>query len=117
MAIVESYKSSDGMLELEVDFTSGDWTVGFRGYRWHTHGDVLSAWGYEGSPKAAVRSLAHDLIDSRCVIALHKIDGKIHDVSVPDRYVRRPLSKSLIEFAAPGATVELRYWNGQLVAE
>ena len=51
MAIVERYTSPDKSMVLLVDSTAGDWTIGFDGYPWHTHGDILDAWGYEGSPE------------------------------------------------------------------
>ena len=42
MAIVERHTSPDGLLELIVDRADdGDWTVGFDGFAWHTHGDIL----------------------------------------------------------------------------
>ena len=77
MAIIERHKSADGLMELIVDLTDGDWTVGFEGYPWHTHGDILDAWGYEGPPEKKVRAFVTDVLDSKRVIVVTRIDGKV----------------------------------------
>jgi hypothetical protein len=117
MTIVERHKSPDQLMELLVDSTGRDWTIGFAGYPWHTHGDILNAWGYSGAPEAQTRAFVDDILGSRRVIIVVRMDGKISDIVVPDDLVDRPLSKSFGQHAAPGETFELRYWNGQPVAE
>ncbi len=39
----EEYLSPDGCLRLVVIRETGDITLGFEGFPWHTHGDVLAA--------------------------------------------------------------------------
>jgi hypothetical protein len=117
MAIVERHTSPDGLMALLVDSTAGDWTIGFDGYAWHTHGDILNAWGYEGSPEARTHAFVEDILQSRRVIAIVRTDGKVSDIIVPDDLVDRPLSESFAKYAPPNETTEFRYWNGQPAAE
>lgn len=101
---------------LLVDLTAGDWTIGFDGFAWHTHGDILDAWGYDGSPEACTRAFVHDILQSRRVIAVVRTDGKVSDIIVPDDLVDRPLAKSFGRYAPPNEVTEFRYWNGRPVA-
>lgn len=117
MATVERHTSPDGLIMLAVDSTAGDWTIGFEGYAWHTHGDILSAWGYQGSPGARTRAFVDDILESRRVIAIVRTDGKVTDISVPDDLMDRPLSGHFARYAPSNETIELRYWNGQAAAE
>jgi hypothetical protein len=41
MMAVERHTSPDRLIELVVIVPDGDWTIGFVGYPWHTHGDIL----------------------------------------------------------------------------
>lgn len=104
-------------MELLVDSTGGAWTIGFDGYPWHTHEDILNAWGYGGPPEARARAFVDDILRSRRVIAVVRINGKVSDIIVPDDLVDRPLSKSFGKYAPPNETTELRYWNGQPAEE
>ena len=117
MAIVERHTSPDGLMVLLVDLTGGDWTVGFDGSAWHTHGDILNAWGYDGTPEACTRAFVDEIVQSRRVIAVVRTEGEVSDVTVPDDFTDRPLSKSFAEYTPPNETVEFRYWNGQPAAE
>jgi hypothetical protein len=38
----EEHRSPDGSLTLVVSREDGDVTIGFLGYPWHTHGDLLA---------------------------------------------------------------------------
>ena len=102
---------------LLVDSTDGDWTIGFEGFAWHTHGDILDAWGYDGSPEARTRAFVDDILQSRRAIAVVHMDGKVSDVVVPDDLVERPLMKSFGRYAATNEVTEFRYWNGRPAAE
>lgn len=99
-------------MTLAVDVTAGDWTIGFMGFAWHTHGDILDAWGYEGTPEARTRAFVDDVLQSHRVIAVVRIDGKVSDLFVLHDVVERPLSTYFDEYAAPDETMEFRYWNG-----
>jgi hypothetical protein len=116
MAIVEQHRSPDGLMMLLDDLTASDWTIGFDAYDWHTHGDILQAWGYDGTPEACARAFVDDILKSRRVIAVVRTDGKVSDIIVPDDHVDRPLSKSFAKYAPPNETTEFRYWNGQSAA-
>jgi hypothetical protein len=75
MAIVERHLSADGLLQLIVDLADdGDWSVGFEGYAWHTHGDMLTH-DYGGSPESAVRAFVSDILTSQRVIVISRLDG------------------------------------------
>src|SRR4051794_11547031 len=107
MAIVERHTSPDGLMCLLVDSTAGDWTIGFDGYSWHTHGEILDAWGYEGSPEAQTRAFVRDILGSRQVIAIVRTDGKVSNIIVPDDDLSgRPLSVVFGEYAPPNQTTE-----------
>jgi hypothetical protein len=113
MEIVEQHESPDKVLRLLVILDNGDWTIGFEGCDWHTHGDILDAWGYEGSPKEATRVFVDDILASRKEICVYRADGKVWNAAVPDLYEERPLQAGFAKFAAPGETMEVRYWDGR----
>lgn len=117
MASIERHTSPDQSMVLLVDSTADDWTIGFDGYSCQTHGDILNAWGYEGTPEARARNFVDDILQSRRVIAVIRMDGKVSDIVVPDDLVDRPLSKSFGKYAPPSETTEFRYWNGQPAIE
>jgi hypothetical protein len=88
----------------------GDLALGFDGFPWHTHADLLAeACGLEEG--AAVRRFLDDLLNDRTVIALWGVPGEVRDVWVseePDRDAVYPLE---------GEVIELRYWSGRPWAE
>jgi hypothetical protein len=111
MAIVERHTAPDGQLCLIVDLADdGDWSVGFDGFEWHTHGDLL-AHEYGGSPETAVRSFVDNILASRRVIVISRLAGKMRDVWVTD-----DPSFDEMEYAYPNETIEKRLWNGEPVA-
>jgi hypothetical protein len=108
MAIVERHISPDNSLQLIVDRANdGDWLVGFDGFAWHTHGDLL-AYHYGGSPETAIRSFVEDIISSPRVIVISRIDAKIRDVWITD-----DPSYDEMKYAYPNETIEKRLWSGQ----
>jgi hypothetical protein len=108
MAIVQRHTSPDGLLSLVVDVDDGDWALGFDGYGWHTHGDLLTA-EYGGWPESAVRAFVDDIIASRRRIAVSRVAGVVRDAWVMDD--RFP-DGDLMKYAEPGETIEIRLWNG-----
>jgi hypothetical protein len=113
MTLVESHQSPDGLLKLLVDCTDNDWTIGFEGAPFHTHGDILSAWGYDGSPEQATKAFVTDIIQSRRPIVIWRVDGKVRDFDVPVHLNHEELAADLATYGYPGETVEARYWNGR----
>jgi hypothetical protein len=108
MSIVERHSSPDGLLQLVVDrAVDGDWSVGFDGFAWHTHGDLLTL-KYGGSPESAVRAFVDDVLESRRVIVISRVDGVIRAAWVADD----PLSDEM-KYAEPDETIEKRVWSGQ----
>ena len=108
MPIVERHLSPDGLLQLIVDLADdGDWSVGFDGFQWHTHGDLLM-WDYGGSPESAVRAFVDDVLASRQVIVISRLDGAIHNAWM----TADPLYDDM-KYADPNETIEKRFWNGQ----
>jgi hypothetical protein len=106
MAITERHISPDGLLQLIVDRADdGDWSVGFDGLVWHTHGDLLTH-DYGGSPETAVRSFVDDVISSGRVIVVSRIDGKLRDAWITDD----PTNDEM-KYADPNETIEKRLWS------
>lgn len=118
MPIVERHKSSSELPDLIVEVDGEDWMVGFDGYAWHTHGDILHAWGYRGPPAEATRQFVDDILASRRQIIVRRTNGKIRDLDVPvERKVdTREVADDIRKYAPPGETAEIWYWNGQRTA-
>jgi hypothetical protein len=107
MATTQEYVSPDGSLRFQVVTSdSGEISLGFVGFAWHTHADVLAA--VAGEPQAeAVKRFVHDLLASRAVIAVSRVTGEIRDIWVTDDPVRES------QYLSEGEEVELRYWDGR----
>lgn len=110
MAIIERHTSPDGLLDLVVDLTAGDWTVGFTQGTWHTHGDILAALD-GGTPRAAVRKFVDEILTSQRVIALSRTGGEIRDV-----WVASEPKADEAKYASGGEATEKRFWSGERVA-
>lgn len=107
----ESHTSPDGALKLFVVREDGDITLGFDGYSWHTHGDVLAGeYELRGeadlSPEDATRRFVADILENRAILALSRVQGQLQDVwvtdSPADEFTHMP----------PNESIECRYWNG-----
>jgi hypothetical protein len=110
MAIVERHSSPDGLLQLIVDRANdGDWSVGFDGFSWHTHGDLLT-WEYGGSPETAVRAFVDHIVSSQRVIVISRIDGRISDAWITD-----DPSRDEQTYASLNEIIEKRLWNGEQI--
>lgn len=107
--LVEEHRSPDGILTLKVGREDdGDVCVGFDGYSWHTHGDILASLSGLRQEEA-VRQFVEDVIGGRAIIAVARVAGQIRDVwvadePVPDKY--KPEDES----------IEFRYWDGRIVS-
>lgn len=111
MAIVERHVSPDQQLTLYVDVSAGDWTIGFDGFQWHTHGDILCGWGFNDTPEKATRRFVDEILASRMEICVHRVDGIVTDVSVPSLHDDRPLQAAHAEYATANETIDVRYWD------
>jgi hypothetical protein len=107
MSTLEEYISPDGRLRFRVDADpDGDLALGFDGYHWHTHADILAS--LSGLAQAeAVRRFVDDLLSDRLVIALWGVPGEVRDVWVSEAPARDKA------YATEGETIELRYWSGR----
>ena len=107
MAIIEEHVSPDGRLRfLIVADPEGDLSLGFDGYSWHTHADILAA--LSGLDQAeAVRQYVADLLGDESVIALWGIPGEVRDVWISDDPARNA------SYPIQGEVIELRYWSGR----
>ena len=106
MGTVGEHVSPDGLLRFLVLDAEGDLTLGFDGYPWHTHGDILASLSGLPEPEA-VRRFLDDLFGDKSTIALWGVPGELRDVWVseePTRDAAYPLD---------GETIELRYWSGR----
>lgn len=107
----EVYTSPDGMLRLVVVREEGDISIGFEGYSWHMHGDVLAGEyvlrGETGlTPESAIKRFVTEIVQNRAIITLSRVDDRLQDIWVtdsPDDELKR---------ASPNESVECRYWNG-----
>src|SRR5277367_3247036 len=108
--IVEEHRSSDGLLRFLVDRSDdGDVTLGFDGYAWHTHADLLAS-DYGLSEDATVRQFVDALLTNRIVIATARVGGVIQDVWVTDS----PEDEN--KYKVEGETIEFRFWGGRLAS-
>jgi hypothetical protein len=105
MVVDADYVSPDGALRFIVRSPDGDVTMGFDGFSWHTHGDILAALSGQSAEKATERFIA-DLISSRLTIAISKVDGVIQDVWITDN----PAGEFL--YCSPEEVIDFRLWDG-----
>ena len=107
----ECYKSPDGIITLVVSREDGDIIIGFDGFAWHTHGDLLAAtFAFAGdtglTPESAAQRFVQDVITNCVIIALSRVGSAIQDAWVTDdcEVERR--------YQQPGEQLEFRYWDG-----
>ena len=99
------YISPDNQLRFVVDHDEQDISLGFEGFPWHTHADLL-AWEFGTSEELAVDRFVSDLLSDRSILAVSRIDGTIRDVWItadPQSDLRYNSDDELLEF---------RYWSG-----
>jgi hypothetical protein len=106
MEILEQHVSPDGQLRLIVTRDmNGDTSLGFDGFTWHTHGDILSR--IQGVPEdAAVRQFITDLLDGRSTIAISRVGQTIQDVWITDDV------QSELKYKPADEVIEFRNWRG-----
>lgn len=107
-ARLEEHVSPDGKLRFRVVTSDGGGvSLGFVGFPWHTHADILAATTGL-SQTEAVRQFVRDLIRGKSVIVLWSVGDELQDVWVSDNPGRD------IAYPQPGESVELRYWDGRV---
>ncbi|MBV8233376.1 MAG: hypothetical protein JO329_25655 [Planctomycetaceae bacterium] len=104
--------SPDGLLQLAVLREANDIIVGFIGFEWHTHGDLLSA-EYERrgegilSQDAAVERFIGEVVSGRWPIVVSRVQGAIQGVWVSADV------QSEFKYQRPGDVLEVRRWDGK----
>jgi hypothetical protein len=106
--IERDHVSPDGAFRFLVRMPDGDITMGFDGFAWHTHGDILAACSW-GSPEDAAERFVADLISNKLTIAVARVSGAIRDIWItddPTANLRHCPSDEVIDF---------RLWDGTKV--
>ena len=99
--------SPDGRLRFLITVDpDGDVTLGFEGYPWHTHADILAGSSGLSQAEAVRRSISH-LIENRSVIALLSVSGRVVDAWTSDNPVGDARNVREDE------SLELCYWGGR----
>ena len=105
MGAASRYVTPDGNFTLVHD-PGQHGAIGFEGYSWHTHDDMLASFSV--LPKIETVPQFVDALESgRLFIALSTVGGEVMNVWVTDD-PERELSDT-----PKGRSVSLRYWNGQ----
>ena len=107
----EEHRSPDGALTLVVSHEDDDITIGFDGFQWHTHGDVLAATyqlagATDLTPEGATQRFVEDIVSNHAIIAVVKSGKRIRDVWVTDDVEKE------LRFEQAEEEIEFRYWNG-----
>ena len=103
----EEHTSPDGVLTFVVEnLGNNDVAIGFRGYPWHTHADILASLTglSEGN---AVRAYVDSLLADNSIIAIQTIDDVITDIWITDD------PKSDKKYQEPNESLQFRYWSGR----
>jgi hypothetical protein len=106
MNLVAEHISPDGTFRFIIRRDDEDLSLGFSGYVWHTHADLLAE--ASGAPEpVAVARFVEDLINDRTVIAVSRVGGVIRDAWVTDD----PISE--LRYKPEEEDIEFRYWSGR----
>ena len=112
MMLIGEYVSPDGQLKFLVTCPDGDWTIGFDGCPWHTHGSILAELSGQNEISAIERFLG-DLTGNVSVIGVTRVSGKRADVWVTDDPAGDLLDCR--QCGQANRTIEFRLWNGTAV--
>jgi hypothetical protein len=84
MQIIEEHRSPDGLLRFIVcRDKDGDISLGFDGFTWHTHADILAELSGM-SEDVALRNYVDALLNDQAIIAIARVAGKIQDIWIAD---------------------------------
>jgi hypothetical protein len=100
------HMSPDRKLCLIVETVDNDLVVGFEGYAWHTHGDILARLSGLDA-EAAMEAFIEKIKRGELVITVLSKGDNVTDIWISDD----PQKETVI----PGETIRLRLWNGQHV--
>jgi len=108
MDILEQHTTPDGFLKFVVCRNDDDVCLGFDGFAWHTHPELLADDGV--SEDVAVRRFVDGLLAGRVVIAVARVGGAVRDVWVTDDV------ESDLKHKRDDENIEFRYWDGSNAA-
>lgn len=106
MTSTEEHTSLDNLLHFIVWKEDNDISLGFTGYRWHTHADMLIGT-FGDSEKIVVERFVHDLLNDKLVIAISRVKGEVQDIWITDD----PATE--LKYTQTDEEIELRYWSGR----
>jgi hypothetical protein len=109
MTSLEEHVSPDRLLRLLVIREDGDVTIGFDGYPWHTHGDVVAGelellGERQCASEDAAKRFVSDILSGRVPIGVRR-GGRIQDVWAT--YLLDP-----DPYQPEGEELEIRRWDG-----
>jgi hypothetical protein len=104
---IREFVSPDGVLRFQVRSSSGDIYLGFEGFPWHTHGDLLVQ--SSESPDVAAQRFVTSLVESELIVVIQRVDGAIRNIWITDD----PQGDAL--YCKPDEHLEFRRWNGTKV--
>lgn len=104
------YVSPDRSLTFIITYDGNDYTLGFEDGFWHTHGRFLTQGG-EVSEAEGVRRCVADLLGSRTVIAIKRLEtGQVIRLELDPA---EAYQYATADYLPPGTTIEYRYWDGR----
>ena len=106
MNLVAEHISPDGILRFIIEQDDDDVSLGFSGYAWHTHADLLAAT-LEMPEKEATDCFVDDLLNDRLIISLARVGGVIQDMWITDDPMKE------LRYIPEGEEIEFRYWSGR----
>ena len=106
MTLNAEYLSPDGILRFIVWRDDNDVSLGFAGYSWHTHADLLVG-AYGASEQIAVARFVEDLLSDRAIIAVSRAEGVTRDVWIADDPILE------LRYKPEEEDIVFRYWSGR----
>src|SRR5215216_3920755 len=105
MKPTKEYVSPDDQLRFVVEHDEQNVSLGFEGFPWHTHADVLAS-EFGTSEELAVKRFVGDLLSDRSIIVVLRIGGTIRDVWITAD------PQSDLRYKSDDEVLEFRYWSG-----
>ena len=105
MKPTKEFVSPDNQLRFVIGHDEQDVSLGFEGFPWHTHANVLAS-EFGTSEELAVNWFVSDLLSDRCIVAVSRIGGTIRDVWITAD------PQSDLRYKSDDESLEFRYWSG-----
>ncbi len=105
MKATSEYLSPDRQFRFVVCHEEQDISLGFEGFQWHTHADVLAS-EFGTSEELAVNRFVRDLLSDRSILVVSRIGDTIRDVWITAD------PQSDLRYKSDDEVLEFRYWSG-----